>query len=101
MIGTLTGMGVTVLSTVELPDGYTSLQFSPHGIAFLCDTIIMQRYVAIAGQLQRLLSVVKVRGSAHSKQLRVYDIASNGALVLGEALAGYDGLLTGAATLAP
>lgn len=98
MIGTLTGMGVTVMSTVELPDNYTSLQFSPHGIAFLCDAIIMQRYVAIGGELKRLMSVVKVRGSAHSKQLRAYEVDPSGTLVVGEVLTGYGGLLTGAPT---
>ena len=96
MIATLTGMGVTVMSTVELPDNYASLQFSPHGIAFLCDAIIMQRYVELGGELKRLMSVVKVRGSGHSKQLRAYEIDDQGTLVMGGALTGYEGLLTGA-----
>jgi circadian clock protein KaiC len=94
MVGALTGMGVTVLSTVELPDSFTVLQFSPHGIAFLSDAIIMQRYLEIGGQLKRAISVVKVRGSQHSKDLREFEIV-NGALVIGEALNGYEGLLTG------
>src|SRR5450432_242175 len=59
MVGALTGMGVTVMSTVEMPDFYTSLQFSPHGIAFLNDAIIIQRYLEIDGTLSRALSVVK------------------------------------------
>lgn len=96
MVGALTGMGVTVLSTVELPDAFTVLQFSPHGIAFLNDAIIMQRYLEINGQLRRALSVVKVRGSQHSKDLREYEITAEGTLRMGESLSGYDGLLTGA-----
>jgi circadian clock protein KaiC len=95
MIGALTGMGVTVLSTVELPDSYTVLQFSPHGIAFLCDAILMQRYVEIGGRLKRAVSVVKVRGSQHSKELREYEIGPKGETVVGESLAAYEGLLTG------
>ena len=95
MIGALTGMGVTVVSTVELPDSYTHLQFSPHGIAFLSDAIIMQRYVEMDGALRRALAVVKVRGSQHSKELREYEIDAGGALVVGEWLEGYRGLLTG------
>jgi circadian clock protein KaiC len=66
MVGALTGMGVTVLSTVELPDSFTVLQFSPRGTAFLSDAIIMQRYLQIGGQLKRVISVVKVRGSQHT-----------------------------------
>jgi circadian clock protein KaiC len=96
MIGALTGMGVTVMSTVELPDTFTSLQFSPHGIAFLSDAIIMQRYLEIGSQLKRALSVVKVRGSEHSKDIREYEIDSNGAVLIGASLSSFDGLLTGA-----
>jgi circadian clock protein KaiC len=96
MVGALTGMGVTVLSTVELPDSFTSLSFSPHGIAFLNDAIIMQRYLEIGGQLRRALSVVKLRGSQHSKDLREYEIKSSGMVAVGEPLRSYEGLLTGA-----
>jgi circadian clock protein KaiC len=95
MIGALTGIGVTVMSTVELPDSFTSLQFSPHGIAFLCDAIIMQRYVELDAELKRVMSVVKVRGSGHSKELRLYEIAAGGELIVGEALSAYRGLLSG------
>jgi len=96
MVGALTGMGVTVLSTVELPDSYTTLQFSPHGIAFLSDAIIMQRYVELDGQLRRALAVVKVRGSQHSKDLCEYEIDPKGTVIVGASLRAYEGLLTGA-----
>jgi circadian clock protein KaiC len=43
MVGALTGLGVTVMATVELEDAYAHLRFSPQGIAFLTDAIIMQR----------------------------------------------------------
>jgi len=96
MVGGLTEMGVTVMSTVEMPDRYASLEFSPHGIAFLNDAIIIQRYLEIDGALSRALSVVKVRGSDHSKEVREYVINSNGQIVVGKVLNGYEGLLTGA-----
>jgi circadian clock protein KaiC len=95
MVGGLTGMGITVVSTVELADSFTLLQFSPHGIAFLSDAILMQRYLEISGKLRRALSVVKVRGSQHSKELREYEVGAEGRIVLGEPLTGYSGLLTG------
>lgn len=94
MIGALTGLGVTVMATVEHADSYTDLRFSPHGIAFLTDAIIIQRYVEIDGQFKRALSVVKVRSSQHSKGLIEYDVSSEG-IVVGQPLQGYDGLLTG------
>jgi len=95
MMGALTGLGVTVMATVELADSYTDLRFSPQGIAFLTDVIIIQRYVEIDGQLKRALSVVKVRASQHSKELREYEISSDGGIVVGAVLKGYEGLLTG------
>jgi circadian clock protein KaiC len=95
MMGALTGLGVTVMATVELADSYTDLRFSPQGIAFLTDAIIIQRYVEIDGQLKRALSVVKVRSSQHSKELREYEISSDGGIVVGAVLKGYEGLLTG------
>lgn len=96
MVGALTEMGVTVMSTVEMPDRYASLDFSPHGVAFLNDAIILQRYVEIDGALSRAISVVKVRGSDHSKELCEYAINSSGQIVVGRVLSGYEGLLTGA-----
>ena len=96
MVGALTGMGVTVMSTVEVQDAYTSLQFGTQGTAFLSDAIIMQRYMEIGGQLRRGMCVVKVRGSNHSKALREYTVDPHGALLVGDTLEGYEGLLTGA-----
>ena len=94
MIAVLTGMGVTVLMTSELEDRYTDLRFSPFGSAFLADAIIMQRYIEVAGSFKRVLSVAKVRGSAHSKELRLFDITDDG-IVLGAPLSGYSGILSG------
>jgi len=94
MVAVLTGMGITLMLTAELEDSYVDLRFSPHGTAFLTDTIIMQRYIELKGQLRRVMAVVKVRGSAHSKELRAFEITGDG-IVVGEALGSYDGLLTG------
>ena len=95
MMGALTGLGVTVMATVELEDSYARLRFSPQGIAFLTDAIIMQRYVEIDGQLRRAMAVIKVRSSQHSKELREYDISADGGIVGGRALTGFEGLLSG------
>ncbi|MBA3886063.1 MAG: AAA family ATPase [Acidobacteria bacterium] len=94
MVTVLTGMGITMMMTAELEDSYTDLRFSPHGTAFLTDAIIMQRYVELKGQLQRVMAVVKVRGSSHSKDLRAFDITGEG-IVMGRTLGEYEGLLTG------
>ncbi|MCW3096540.1 MAG: putative circadian clock protein KaiC [Chthonomonadaceae bacterium] len=94
MIGALTGIGVTILSTVELPESFTDLLFSPHAISFLTDDIIRFRYVEIEGQLRKVLVVVKMRGGDHSKDICEYEITSEG-ITIGERLNGYRGLITG------
>jgi len=95
MVAVLTSMGITLMVTAELEDGYTDLRFSPHGTAFLTDVIIMQRYVEIASELQRMIGVVKVRASPHSKELRLFDITGEDEIAIGGKLDGYDGLLVG------
>lgn len=94
MTGALTALGVTVLMTIELVDSYVDLRFSPHGISFLTDLIIVQRYVELEGRLQRVMMVVKHRTSQHSQELRTYEITSRG-IEVGGALHGYAGLLSG------
>jgi circadian clock protein KaiC len=70
MVAVLTGMGITLMMTAELEDSYVDLRFSSHRTAFLTDAIIMQRYIELKGRLQRIMVVVKARGSDHSKDLR-------------------------------
>jgi circadian clock protein KaiC len=94
LVGVLTGLGVTVVMTLEIEDSYGELRLGPRENAFLADVVILQRYVEIQGQLKRIMTVVKVRGSAHSKDLRLYEVTSEG-LVLDGTAPGYHGLLTG------
>jgi circadian clock protein KaiC len=98
MVTVLTGMGITMMMTAEVEDSYTDLRFSPHGTAFLTDAIVMQRYIAFKGRLQRIMAVVKVRGSAHSKELRAFEITEEG-IDMGSKLGSYEGLLTGSPEL--
>ena len=94
MIGALTNIGVTVLSTVELPESFTDLPFSAHAISFLTDNIIRLRYVEIGGQLRKVMTIVKMRGGNHSKDIREYEITSEG-VKIGARIEGYRGLITG------
>jgi circadian clock protein KaiC len=98
MIAELTSMGVTILMTSELEDRYTDLRFSPFGSAFLADAIIVQRYIETKGEFMRVLSVVKVRASDHSKDIRLFDITDEG-IIIGEKLSNYAGITTGSPTI--
>jgi circadian clock protein KaiC len=94
LVGVLTGLGVTVMMSLEIEDAYTELRLGPRENAFLTDAIILQRYVELEGKLQRVMMVVKVRGSDHSKDLRLYEVHSRG-ITLGEAVPLYHhGILT-------
>lgn len=98
MIFSLTGIGVTILSTLELDESFTGLPFSTFAISFLTDDIIRLRYVEIEGQLRKIMMVVKMRGGDHSKDIRQYEITPNG-VVMGKRLSGYDRLITGVPTV--
>jgi circadian clock protein KaiC len=94
LVAALSRAGVTVLMTSELEDRYTDLRFSPYGAAFLTDAIIVQRYIEVDSQLLRVMAVVKVRASDHSKDLRLYSIDADG-IVVGDPLPEQEGLLGG------
>lgn len=94
MIGALTRIGVTILSTVEVQEVFTGFTLSSYAISFLSDDIVRLRFVSINGQLRKMMVVIKMRRSGHSKDMREFEITSEG-LVIGLRLTGYRGLTTG------
>lgn len=94
MIGALTRLGVTVVSTVEIEESFTSMGLSNFAISFLADDILRLRYVSIQGQLRKMLLVVKMRGSAHSIDMTEYRITGEG-VEIGKPLRGYRALTSG------
>jgi circadian clock protein KaiC len=95
MIAALTGSGVTILSTVEIEDSFTSFQFSHYAISFLTDDIVRLRYVEIDGQLRKILVVVKMRGGNHSKDIREYVIDDTGVVIISPHRTDYKRLTSG------
>jgi circadian clock protein KaiC len=93
MIGALAGIGVTVLSTVEIEESFTDFRFSNFSVSFLADDIIRLSYVEIDGQLRKILMIVKMRGSGYSNDIREYHITPNG-FIIGPRMKGYRGLIT-------
>jgi circadian clock protein KaiC len=98
MIVALTSAGVTILTTVEVEDSFTALQFSHYTVSFLTDDIIRLRYVEIDGQLRKVLVVIKMRGGNHSKDIREYVITDKGVVVIKPRTTDYEGLITGIPT---
>lgn len=95
MIVALTGAGVTILTTVEVEDSFTALQFSHYTVSFLTDDIIRLRYVEIDGQLRKVMVVIKMRGGNHSKDIREYVITAKGMVVIHPRRTDYHALITG------
>lgn len=100
LIVALTGAGVTILSTVEVEDTFTSFSFSHYTISFLTDDIIRMRYVEIDGQIRKVMVIIKMRGGNHSKDIREYVITNKGVVVIHPRSTDYDGLTTGIPTRA-
>lgn len=94
MIFALTGIGITILSTLEMEETFDKLPFSSYLISFLTDDIIRLRYVEIDGQLRTIMMVLKMRGGSHSSDIREYEITADG-IMIGKRLQGYSRLITG------
>ena len=94
MIGALTRLGVTIVSTVEVEENFTSMGLSNFTISFLADDIVRLRYASINGQLRKIMMVVKMRRSQHSIDMCAYEVAAKG-LVIGAPMRGYRALTSG------
>lgn len=80
--------------TAEVSESFTDLRFSADLISFLSDDVIFQLYVEMEGRMRKVMTVIKMRGSDHSKDLRLYDVTADG-LVVGDTLYDYRGIVTG------
>jgi circadian clock protein KaiC len=97
LVGALTATGVTVMMTAEVIDVFPEIRFTSERVSFVTDDIIAQRYVEIDGRLEKVLAVVKMRGSDHATDFRRYRLTASGAGI-GEPLRGYHGIMTGVPT---
>jgi circadian clock protein KaiC len=93
LLGALTGVGVTILLTVEVTEAYNEMRFTPHSISFLTHDIVLQRYYELEGELRTFMTVIKTRARQHSRELRAYAVTDKG-LEVRERLAGLTGVIT-------
>ncbi|MCB0168810.1 MAG: ATPase, partial [Anaerolineae bacterium] len=63
-------------------------------IGFIVDSYIVLRYVEIESAIRKALLVLKMRGSDHAKDIRQYDITTNGFDVQSK-FEGQEGILSG------
>ena len=79
--------------TISVPDARGESVTVSH-ISSLTDAVILLRYVEMFGELRRGLTVLKMRGSGHDKEIREYTIDGKG-LHIGAAFRGVAGILSG------
>jgi circadian clock protein KaiC len=95
LVGALTGVGITVLTTMEIMQDNAELRFTPNVVSFLADVLVLLRYCESEGQMRKVIMVAKMRGSQHSKAFREYDITNHG-FEIGRGLEGFHGSISGA-----
>lgn len=94
VLSALARLDVTVLVTLGIEDSFVELKFSEAEISFLTDGIIAMRYVEMAGELAKVISVVKLRGCGHSTALRTFRITDAG-IDVDDTRVHFEGMLSG------
>ncbi len=85
---------ITGLFTATTPTLLGGSSVTEAHISTITDSIILLRYVEMFGEMMRGLTVLKMRGSMHDKNIRKYTIDNKG-MHLGKAFANVTGILTG------
>ncbi len=98
LLSVMTSLGVTVALTNEVNDGERDQHYTRYGVSFLCDDILLIRYVEIDGEHRRILTVLKMRSARHSRAIHAFETTARG-IEVGLPLTEYTGLMNGTARL--
>ncbi len=99
LLSYLTQKGVTCLLTLAQSGLMGPQMQSPIDVSYLADNVMLFRYFEAGGKVRKAVSVVKMRGGDHEDFIRELSFVNN-QIVVGEALAGFRGVLTGVPTFA-
>jgi len=95
MLSYLSQKGVATLMTVA-QHGFVGTNIdTPVDVSYLADTVLLFRYFEAAGEVRQALSVIKKRSGEHERTIREL-LMKDGAIVVGNVLTEFDGVLTGA-----
>ncbi len=86
--------GIASLLTVNTPAIAGSPSMPEAEISSLADAIILLRYVEVHGEMRRGLTVLKMRGTSHDKEIREFAIDGTG-MHIGQPFRNVSGILTG------
>ncbi len=85
MVGLFTSTTPTLMGGTSVTESH---------ISTLTDSIILLRYVEVYGEMKRCLTVLKMRGSMHDKEIREFKIDNRG-MHIGKPFRNISGILSG------
>jgi circadian clock protein KaiC len=88
--------GITVILLNQLSGVTSHMEISGNDVSSIIDTVLFLSYVEGAGEINRIIQVLKARGSGHSNQRQEFVITGDGIGIL-EPYTGEGEVLTGAA----
>jgi circadian clock protein KaiC len=98
MVAWFRAQQVTAVLTAEVPGVLGDPRLSNLEISFVADNVVLLRFIEIESELRRFLGVIKMRRSAHDRELRGFTITDRG-VVVGAPFREYTGLLSGTPSL--
>lgn len=93
-------LGITTLLTTEVPELFGQNQVTTDHVSIVVDGIILMKYVELESEIQRAISVLKLRGCEHDKGIRRYTIDARG-LSIASRFEGAVGVMGGAPRQTP
>jgi len=81
----LVRMGVSLFTTLEVPELFEVVRVSEQGMSHLSDNVLLLQYIRRESRIDRALTVLKTRASRHGPEVRSFEISREG-IVLGPAL---------------
>lgn len=100
IINNIKNKNVTAIYTNETSNLTGTTQVTGTGISPTMDTVILLRYVEIKSEMRKAISVLKMRGSDHDKEIRELIINKNG-VEIKLPFSEYSGILSGSPVKAP
>lgn len=100
IINTLKNKNITAIYTNETPNLTGVVQLTDAGLSAGMDSVILLRYVEIKSEMRKAISVLKIRGSNHDKEIREV-IINNKGVEIKLPFTEYSGILSGNPTKTP
>lgn len=93
-------LGITTLLTTEVAELFGQASVTSEHVSIIVDGIVLMKYVELESEIQRAISVLKLRGCDHDKGIRRYLITDEG-VVISSRFEGASGVLAGSPRQTP